>query len=111
MKKLVTSDIFSALRVIKTANAKEALKPVLAKANTKNAREVGIDVILTLMDCAAEQKCEKAVYAFLSTPFEMKDEEVASLSLAELINKLKELAKENDLSSFFKQLSDMTSTN
>lgn len=108
MKRLVTGDLFAAMRVIKESNAKEALIPVLKNLDKEtDAEEVGVNVILTLIECASNVKAEGAIYSFLSSPFEMTKEEVATLPLGDLVAKLKELSEENDLVSFFNALSDL----
>ena len=108
MRKLLTGDLFAAMRIVKASNAKEALKPVLKQINKDaDAEDVGIDVIMTLLECASDQKAEKAIYSFLSSPFEMEADDVANLPLNDLLQNMKELAKENDLAGFFSQLSDL----
>ena len=109
MKKLATSDLFAALRIVKAANLREPLKPLLRKvSNGQNSIEdVGIETILIIIEGIAEAKAEDAFYAFLANPFEMKKEDVAALAPAELFSKLKELAEENDLANFFSSLSTL----
>lgn len=109
MRKLNTSDIFAAFRVVKAAGIREELKPVLRKISegNTNLQDIGIEVILTLMEAAGGTKTEEAVNAFFAAPLEMTKDEFSNLGLEELIEKLKELAKENDLASFFNALSDL----
>ena len=46
---------------------------------------------------------ENALYEFLAGPFELNLEEVKNLEVEEVINKFKQLAKENNLIDFFKK--------
>lgn len=111
MKGLQTSDIFTFLRIVKSAEMREALKPIIKKANSgkEDAENIGIDVILTVMECVSQHAAENAVYSFLAAPFEMTEDEVKELPIPELIKNLKELAKENDLADFFSSVSDLMS--
>ena len=113
MKKLQTSDIFAAMRVVKAADVKEQLKPILRKVSEgkTSVEDIGIEAVLTILECAANVKAESAVYNFLSSPFEMSADEVAALPLDAFMANLEKLAKENDLGGFFKRLSDLMSTN
>lgn len=107
MKKLQTSDVFAALRIVKAANLKEALKPTLMKVaeGEKNISDIGIETVLSVIEGLSDAKSEGAFYEFLSAPFEMSAEDVAALPLEELLADLKKLGEENDLKSFFKSLS------
>lgn len=113
MKKLQTRDIFAALRIVKAAEMREALKPVLQKvsAGKDSAEDIGIEAILTVLESVSGTKAENAFYAFLASPLEMSADEVATLPLNDFMACLKELAKENDLAGFFGQLSNLMSSN
>lgn len=112
MRKLQTKDIFQALRLIKKANLKEEIKPVLslAAAGEMSVQDVGIEGILSIIEIFSEKKAESAIYEFLSGPFEMEPEEVEALELMELMEKLNALGEENNLSVFFTSLSGMMQT-
>lgn len=111
MRKLQTKDVFNALRIIKKAELKEELKPFIkqvAESKDKLALEdVGIDGILTVFEILVEKKAEQGVYDFLAGPFEMESKEVEAMELNNLVEKLKELAGENNLKVFFTSLSGM----
>lgn len=109
MKKIQTSDLFSAMRVIKIANIKEELKPIVKKASEKNAdvEDVGLEAIITIMESLCAKNAEVALYEFLGNLFEMQSSEVGKLDLNELVEKINELVQENDLKSFFSLLSNM----
>lgn len=103
MRKLQTNDVFAALRVIKAANLREEIKPVLKKAAEGKAdvQSVGIDGILSLVELLSEKKAESAMYEVLAGPFEMSAAEVAALDIVTLAENIQTLARENDLKVFF----------
>lgn len=106
MRKLKTTDVFEAMRVIRKANVKEEMTPFIKEAaeGGKAVEDVGIMGILTLFEILSEKKAEQGIYDFLAGPFEMDPKEVANMDLTELGNKLKELREENDLKTFFTSL-------
>lgn len=113
MKKLKTSDLFAALRVMKQANVRDELKPIFEKAKQDNAdvQSVGMDGILAIVGALTEKKAEKAMFEFLAGPFEVKPSEVEEMPITELIENLKHLAKENDLTDFFTSIFGMIGKN
>lgn len=106
MKKLVTSDLFKLTRILKEIGIKEELKKRVG-TDEKDLEKVGADLVFEMLDLATEQKAESMIYDFFSSPFEMTSEEIANLPIAEMIDKLKQLAEENDLSSFFSSVAKL----
>ena len=113
MRKLQTSDVFNAMRLIKKAELKEGIKPYLQMASSGDlsVEDVGIEGILGLIEIMSESKSERAIYEILSGPFEMTADDVATLELDKLIESLGALAKENNLKVFFKSLSGLIGKN
>lgn len=111
MRKLVTTDVFEALRLVKKSGLKEELAPLIKDIAQKgtSAIDSGIMGILTVVEIFAENKCEQMIYGLLAGPFEMKPEEVAGLELDVLAEKLEQLGKENDIRRFFTVLSGLLS--
>ena len=74
MRKLKTSDIFAALRVINKAGVKEDLVPVIRQLSEqeKTIEDVGIIGMLTVIETLSGTKAEQAIYDFLSGPLEME---------------------------------------
>lgn len=103
MRKLCGSDIFAALRVIRTANLREELKPVIlaAAAGEGRVEDVGYDGVMAVLEAAAEKRCEAAIWEFLAAPMEMEPAEVAALALPELVDSLADLCELTDVQRFF----------
>jgi len=112
VRKLKTSDIFAVMRLIKKANLKEEIRPVVALAASDefNVTDLGIEGILTVVEIFTEKKSEKAIYEFLSGPFETSVDDVENMGLNELAENLKVLAEDNDLKTFFTILQGMIIT-
>lgn len=116
MRKLKTTDVFTALRIIKKANIREELKPVMLSVaekvanGTADVSDIGLDGVLAVLEALSEKGAEQGIYEFLAGPFECTPKKVADMELALLIKNLQELAEENDLASFFHSLSGMTTT-
>jgi hypothetical protein len=104
MRKLVFGDLFNAAKVIKQANLKSELTEFIKKGQEKDVdiEELGIEVIMTVVESCGNNGVDQAFYEFLSGPFEMKADEIKNLPLNELIDKFKQLVQENDLVAFFK---------
>ena len=111
MRKLQTSDIFNALRLIKKANLKEEIKPILkmAESGELKVEEVGINGVLSFIEILSEKKAEQGIYELLAGPFEMKPKEVEQMDLITLAEHLETLARENDLRRFFTLLAGLNS--
>ena len=109
MRKLQTKDVFNALRAIKKAGLEEEIKPVLKLAGSGELQveDVGIEGVLTIIEILTEKKSEQVIYEILAGPFEMEAKDVESMDLDNLIEKLKQLAEENNLKSFFTALAGM----
>ena len=116
MRTLKTTDVFGAMRVVKAAGVKEEIKRIaLEWDNKKNItedtqREVGAELIFSVIDGLSDKKSEILMYEFLSGPFEMEPEEIGNLDLTELIDKIKELGKlesPEGWKAFFKSLGDL----
>ena len=109
MRKLKTTDIFEAMRVIRKANIKEELTPFVKEAaqSDKPIEDIGVLGFLTLFEILSSKGAEQGIYDFLSKPFEMTPKEVADLEIADLVKLLNEMKELNDLSVFFGSLSGL----
>jgi len=107
MRKIMTKDIFMAMRVIKKSGMKQELIPLVQKAAEAGIEQIGIEGILTVIEVLSENNSEKALYEVLAGPFEMSVEEVESLELDVFTGMLCELGEQNNLQNFFKALSGL----
>ena len=110
MRELKTSDVFSAMRVIKAAGVKDEIKRIALEINEKkevNQREIGAELILSVIEGLSEKKAENMMYEFLAGPLEMDAARIGELTITELIEKIKDLGKlesPEGWASFFKSL-------
>ena len=92
MRSLNTRDLFKAIRVVKETGIKEAFKSNIGDFKNKSEKEIGIDLIFTVLESATEKNTEEQIYDFLSGPLEIKKEEVGNLDPIELADKILEIA-------------------
>lgn len=113
MRKLNTSDVFAMARVVRASGMREELRGLIKQAAETDAKveDVGIDGFLTILEALAEKKAEAAIYEVLAGPFQTTAQEVASMQLDELMENLKRLVEENDLTRFFTWLSGILGKN
>lgn len=108
MRKLRTTDLFEAARLIKKANLRAEMKPLMdmvaEKKGISSIEEIGLEGALAIMEVLVEKKSEQAFYEFLAGPFEMTSKEVADLDIETLFEMLGRLSKENNLTVFIKAL-------
>jgi len=106
MRKLKTTDLFEAMRLIKKANLREELRPIIIQAANSNLaiEEVGIDGMLGVIEILSGKKAEQGLYDFLAGPFEMEPAEVSDLPINDLLDNLTTLSQENNLTNFMSAL-------
>lgn len=111
MRKIKTTDVFNALRLVQKSGLKEQLVPVIEKLakNPDSLERSGIYGFLTIVEVFSEASCEALIYEWLSGPCECKPKEIANWELDELAMHLTELAEGNDLRNFFTALSSLIS--
>lgn len=119
MRKLQTQDVFKMARIIKVADLKEKISQLFAEGKkvSKDATEeekkeaqeaIGIEMFMSVLDACANEKLEKQVYDLLGGIFEMEPDKVKELSLDTMIDKIKQLVNENNMSVFFKAAGRLT---
>ena len=106
MRKLITSDLFAAMRVVRAAGVRDDIKSIAARAKKKDAdtTSIGMDIVFAVMEGLSEPKAENYLYDFLAPIAELPVEELKALPLPELIDILQQIAADNDLKDFFRQL-------
>jgi len=106
MRKIVTKDAFALARIIKKANIrKEVAEFATTFSKGKNAKEVGLEFFVLLIESTSEPAVEKEIYSMIASIAEADEKEIPNKPLSELIEILKEIVKENDLNGFFTQAS------
>ena len=107
MRKILTSDVFAAVRIIEKSGVKEDLVPLIKDIAAKgtSALDSGILGILTMLFSVA--KMETAIYEWLAPIVDMTSEEIRELPPMDFVGLIETLAAENDLKGFFKYVSDL----
>lgn len=103
MRKLNTSDVFAFIRLVKEIGLKEEIKNITAKvAEETDVKALGIDIIFTLIEKFSEVNSENALYEFLSRPLEISKEEVGTMDLFDLVEKIMQIADVEKWKTFLK---------
>lgn len=103
MRKLLTKDLFALSRCIKAMGIKDELKKIAMEADSKeDVAEKGFDILFSVIEAASEKQSEKAIYEFLSGPFEMQAQDIETMDITELIQGVREIADVATWKSFFK---------
>lgn len=103
MRKLTTPDFFAGIRLLKKYGLKEAARELAVKSDDiAHIWDNGYDFVWMLFDRITEESGEEELYKFLSGPFEMPQDQMRNLPLADMIGLVKQLADENDLAHFFR---------
>ncbi len=107
MRKVLTPDVFSAVRIIEKSGLKEDLVPLIKDIAAKgtSALDSGILGILTMLFSVA--KMETAIYEWLAPIVEMTPDELRQLPPMDFVKLVEDLAADNDLQGFFKYVSDL----
>lgn len=114
MRKLQTTDIFSLARIIRASGVRSTLKDIIVKATQSeniDIESVGIDGILATFEALAERGCEQAIYTAIASIVECEPKEIEKMPINEFVDTLTEIAKENDLKTFFDSVSAILGKN
>lgn len=105
MRKLITADVFAMARIIKASGMREQLtafvRKLAAEDKALDVEAVGYEGVLIIIEALAERKAENALYEALAPVMELTAEEVKNLPPAEFVDRVKEIAEQNDIKSFF----------
>lgn len=104
MRKLIFKDAMSLARIMKKCNLKTELNCIAEKftGDNVNLEKAGVEIVMTVFEACGSEEVEKEVYTFLGSIFE---KDIETMSLEAVVENFKQLAKENNLSSFFKSAS------
>ena len=102
MRKIKTKDVFKLARIIKLSGAKDEIAAALrATQSGENAAGVGIELLMTLISSCADQEVETSLYELIGDISEEKSSVIKDMDLDELMDTLKEIGEQNNLSNFF----------
>lgn len=108
MRNLQTSDIFSACRLLSKIGIREEIKAVaMAAEENKNKRvkaDMGVDLLLAILEKATSENNEKEIYMFMADIFECDFEEVEKMDPVELLDNLEKVADLEKWKSFFERV-------
>lgn len=113
MRRLKSTDLFSAMRFAKAAGLREQITKIALKARENGAikeEELGAEMIVMMFEGASDAKAEEKLYEFLAGPFEMPVEEIRNMELLDLFNKFAEFKDIEDVegwSHFFSLLANL----
>lgn len=130
MRKIITSDVFKASRIIREAKVKDAISEIFKstqgtkiKIDAEDSEEVkaekkalladaqeaaGFEAIMTVFEACSTERLEKMLYELLGGICEKTPDDIANQSLEATITDLQSIAKENNLANFFKSASRLT---
>lgn len=102
---------------VKTGDGEEDMKRYQKELETYSAKLViakseasfagGIDAVMILIDAAANETVEDAVYDLLAGITEKSKEEISNQSLDALMDDIEKIAKENDFANFMKRVNQL----
>ena len=104
MRELQTPDVFALVRIITKAGIKEELKgKILEIDNLKdvNAEAFGYDVLLLMIEKAAEPQIENEIYKFFSEIFEESVEDIKKSDPIDFFEKVMQVATPERWLAFF----------
>ena len=106
MRKLQTTDIFAAGRMLSRIGIKESVREVVMKAEeskTKKIRtEMGFDLMFMILEKVVQENAENEIYQFIAGIFECDPEEIRVMDPFVLFEKLNEVADFQKWKNFFK---------
>ena len=85
----------------------ETYSAKLAIAKSEASFAGGIDAVMILIDAAANETVEDAVYDLLAGITEKSKEEISNQSLDALMDDIEKIAKENDFANFMKRVNQL----
>lgn len=108
MRNLQAKDIFSMSRLIMSLDLKDEFKKIADKVDGKaDLNSVGYEMFFTVLGKCTDENIEKKVYEFLSGPLEIKVEEVATMDIFDLSEKVIEVASIEKWKLFFNRASQL----
>lgn len=111
MRKVNTSDVFKLARILKKGNVEENIAKAIDDIDVKNknkiTEKVGIKVMLALFESCGEPEVENLIYDLFGGIAEVDPSTISTQPFDKTIEMFKEISRENNLISFFKQASQL----
>lgn len=108
MRGLNTQDIFKASRLVTSLDLKDEFKKIADNATDKSDTDaLGYEMFFTILNKCSDENTEKKVYEFLAGPLEIKQEEVATMDIFLLAEKVLEVASIDKWKLFFNKASQL----
>lgn len=102
MRKLAVKDTFATSRIIKKANLMPLFKAAsLEVVDGTIANDKAFDFLGEFLSNICDKECETEFYTLIADIAEKTVEEVSLMGLEEFFDMLKQIAKENNLMTFF----------
>lgn len=112
MRELGLKDAFSVARIIKSADLKNEIVEFAKNVKTKdkkNAQEVGLEFIVTMISSLSSKEVENEFYSlYADIRGDITPEQASLMDITEVIADIKHIIAENDIQSFFTSLSALT---
>lgn len=110
MRKINTQDVFKFARILKAAEINDALVDLVTEGKKKNAdvEAIGIKAFFSIASACGNPKLEGEFYDLFGGIVGKSPEEVKEQDLDVTISEIGQIAKENDLKSFFSSASRLT---
>ncbi len=108
MRKLNTQDVFKLARLIKKANLKDDIKNLFEKSQRMEGdkdvrqKELGFETALVIIEKTADEGVENEFYSLLAGIAEKTSDDIKTLSIEAMIELFIQVAKENNVVTFFK---------
>jgi len=107
MRKIQTQDVFKLARIIKQAKVKDEISRIIQEASASKEKgniseKVGIQAFFAIMENCSEPTLEEKIYDLLGGIAGVSPEEFKTQSLDVTLEQIKQIAKENNITDFFK---------
>lgn len=109
MRKIITSDVFKLARIIKKIGIKDDISAMYAQVQQAkkqgeefNSEKIGIDLMLKVIEACSTEEQEKQIYGLLAGIMEKTEEDIKNQSLDTLMEDIKRIFSENNMTNFFK---------
>lgn len=104
MRKLCLMDAIDVVKICKKANLRDEIENLLMQGRLKDADQerIGVRALMSIVFACAENGIDNDLYALLGRIAERSADDIATMPIESLWSDvLMEIAKNNDLSSFF----------